>query len=59
MAAIGLYMSGSLLNRGFTELSSRNVRYFGVVWTQIFASFPQLLNITWSSLACRDPNNAR
>jgi len=54
MAAVGLHMSGYLLNRGFTDLSNRDVRYFGVVWTQIFASFPHPLNITWMSLACRD-----
>lgn len=49
-------MIGYLLNRGFTELSNnlRGVRYFGVVWTHIFGTFPHPLNITWMSLTCTD-----
>ncbi|OLN87608.1 putative transporter C1002.16c-like protein 26 [Colletotrichum chlorophyti] len=54
MAAIGMHMCGYILNRIFTEINNRGVRYFGVVWTQTFASFPHPLNITWMSLACRD-----
>lgn len=54
IASIGLHLSGHILNRIFTELSNRDVRYFGVVWTQIFASFSHPLNIAWMSLVCRD-----
>ena len=56
MAGIGLHMTGYILNRGFTELSTsqRGVRFFGVVWTQTFANLPHPLNIAWLSLVCRD-----
>jgi hypothetical protein len=54
MAGVGLHMFGYILNRIFTEVNKRGVRYFGVVWTQTFASFPHPLNIAWMSLACRD-----
>uniref|UniRef100_A0A8H7KAL2 Major facilitator superfamily (MFS) profile domain-containing protein n=1 Tax=Bionectria ochroleuca TaxID=29856 RepID=A0A8H7KAL2_BIOOC len=54
MAGVGLHMFGYILNRIFTEIDNRGVRFFGVVWTQTFASFPHPLNITWMSLACRD-----
>lgn len=55
MAGIFMHMIGYSINRGFTELGVRGVRYFGVVWTQTFANLPHPLNITWMSLACRDP----
>lgn len=55
IVGIALHMCGYVLNRGFTELDGRGVRYFGVIWTQIFANFPHPLNITWMSLTCRDP----
>jgi hypothetical protein len=55
MVGIGMHMTGYLFNRGFTELTSRGVRYFGVVWTQTFANLPHPLNIAWLSLTCRDP----
>ncbi|KZL81031.1 alternative sulfate transporter [Colletotrichum incanum] len=54
IAAVGMHMCGYVLNRIFTEINNRGVRYFGVVWTQIFASFPHPLNITWMSLTCND-----
>ncbi|TQN65592.1 putative transporter [Colletotrichum shisoi] len=54
IVAIGMHMFGYILNRIFTETNNRGVRYFGVVWTQIFASFPHPLNITWMSLTCND-----
>ncbi|KAH0422345.1 alternative sulfate transporter [Colletotrichum camelliae] len=53
--AVAMHMFGYILNRIFTEISRRGVRYFGVVWTQTFASFPHPLNITWMSLTCTDP----
>ncbi|KAL2201700.1 MFS general substrate transporter [Sarocladium strictum] len=55
MAGISMHMISYLLNRGFTELRPRSVRYFGVVWTQTFANLPHPLNIAWLSLTCRDP----
>lgn len=30
------------------------MRYFGVIWTQVFGTFAHPLNITWLSLACED-----
>ena len=54
IAGIALQLSGHILNRIFTELSNRDVHYFGVVWTQIFAAFPHPLNVAWIALVCRD-----
>ncbi|CCF40113.1 alternative sulfate transporter [Colletotrichum higginsianum] len=54
IVAIGMHMFGYILNRIFTKINNRGIRYFGVVWTQIFASFPHPLNITWMSLTCND-----
>ncbi|KAH9876484.1 hypothetical protein J1614_003615 [Plenodomus biglobosus] len=48
------HLLGYIFNRIFTELDSRGVRYFGVVWTQIFGTFSHPLNITWMSLTCTD-----
>lgn len=51
-----MHLLGYVFNRIFTMLSIKGVRYFGVVWTQIFANLPHPLNITWMSLmACRNP----
>lgn len=55
MTGIGMHALGYILNRGFTEINTRGVRYFGVVWTQTFANLPHPLNIAWMPLACRDP----
>ncbi|KAI0177976.1 major facilitator superfamily domain-containing protein [Pestalotiopsis sp. NC0098] len=54
MGALSGHMLGYILNRAFTELNNPGVRYFGIIWTQIFANFPHPLNIAWMSLACRD-----
>ncbi|KAF2015139.1 MFS general substrate transporter [Aaosphaeria arxii CBS 175.79] len=54
IAGFTCHLLGYIFNRIFTELSSRNVRYFGVVWTQTFGTFSHPLNITWMSLTCTD-----
>jgi hypothetical protein len=54
MAGLFCHLSGYALNLGFTALTNRNIRYFGVVWTQIFGTFSHPLNIAWMSLAARD-----
>lgn len=54
IAGISMHMLGYILNRVFTELNNRGVRYFGTIWTQTFANLPHPLNIAWLSLACRD-----
>ncbi|KAJ4386894.1 hypothetical protein N0V93_009793 [Gnomoniopsis smithogilvyi] len=55
MAGLSLHLLGYVLNRIFTELRNlRGVRYFGVVWTQIFGTFTHPLNIAWMSLTCDD-----
>jgi hypothetical protein len=54
MAGFTCHLLGYIFNRIFTEISNRNVRYFGVVWTQIFGTFSHPLNITWMSLTCTD-----
>jgi hypothetical protein len=54
MAGLSMHMLAYIFNRSFTTLSSRGVRYFGVVWTQTFGTFSHPLNITWMSLACED-----
>ena len=48
------HLIGYIFNRIFTEIPNQGVRYFGVVWTQIFGTFSHPLNITWLSLACTD-----
>jgi len=54
MLGFTCHLLGYIFNRIFTELDSRSVRYFGVVWTQTFGTFSHPLNITWMSLACTD-----
>ncbi|KAM3531314.1 hypothetical protein NHJ13051_000882 [Beauveria bassiana] len=53
---IGLFghLLGYILNRAFTQVNSRGVRYFGVIWTQMFGTFSHPLNIAWLSLTCHD-----
>ncbi|EGX91229.1 MFS transporter, putative [Cordyceps militaris CM01] len=53
---LGLFghLLGYILNRAFTQVNSRGVRYFGVIWTQIFGTFSHPLNIAWLSLTCHD-----
>ncbi|KAF4469221.1 alternative sulfate transporter [Fusarium albosuccineum] len=52
--ALSMHMLGYIFNRIFTELTSRWVKYFGVVWTQIFGTFSHPLNIAWMALVCED-----
>jgi hypothetical protein len=54
MAGLTCHALGYIFNRIFTELKSRNVKYFGVVWTQTFGTFSHPLNIAWMSLTCDD-----
>ncbi|OAL52629.1 alternative sulfate transporter [Pyrenochaeta sp. DS3sAY3a] len=54
MAGLSCHLLGYIFNRIFTEISNRNARYFGVVWTQTFGTFSHPLNITWMSLTCTD-----
>ncbi|KAF2849606.1 MFS transporter-like protein [Plenodomus tracheiphilus IPT5] len=54
MLGFTCHLLGYIFNRIFTELDSRGVRYFGVVWTQTFGTFSHPLNITWMSLTCTD-----
>ncbi|KAJ6784329.1 hypothetical protein PWT90_07249 [Aphanocladium album] len=53
---LGLFghLLGYILNRAFTQVNSRGVRYFGVIWTQMFGTFSHPLNIAWLSLTCHD-----
>jgi predicted MFS family arabinose efflux permease len=48
------HLLGYIMNRAFTDVKLRGVRYFGVVWTQMFGTFSHPLNIAWLSLACED-----
>ncbi|KAK8126822.1 uncharacterized protein PG998_002581 [Apiospora kogelbergensis] len=48
------HLLGYVFNRAFTDVNLRGVRYFGVVWTQVFGTFSHPLNIAWLSLACKD-----
>jgi hypothetical protein len=54
MAGFSCHLLGYIFNRIFTEIANRNIRYFGVVWTQVFGTFSHPLNITWMSLTCTD-----
>lgn len=49
-----MHLLGYILNRIFTEINNRGVRYFGVILTQTFGTFSHPLNITWMSLTCTD-----
>ncbi|KAL2836645.1 major facilitator superfamily domain-containing protein [Aspergillus pseudodeflectus] len=48
------HLLGYIFNRTFTDVNLRGVRYFGVVWTQVFGTFSHPLNIAWLSLTCQD-----
>ncbi|KAL3478257.1 major facilitator superfamily domain-containing protein [Aspergillus californicus] len=48
------HLVGYIFNRTFTDVDLRGVRYFGVVWTQVFGTFSHPLNIAWLSLSCDD-----
>ncbi|KAL4862991.1 hypothetical protein BDV12DRAFT_189995 [Aspergillus spectabilis] len=48
------HLVGYIFNRSFTDVNNRGVRYFGVVWTQVFGTFSHPLNIAWLSLTCND-----
>lgn len=54
MLGLFCHLLGYILNRAFTSLDLRGVRYFGVVWTQMFGTFSHPLNIAWLSLSCGD-----
>lgn len=54
MLGLFCHVLGYIFNRIFTEINLRGVRYFGVVWTQMFGTFSHPLNIAWLSLTCRD-----
>ena len=54
IAGLSMHLLGYIFNRIFTEISNKGVRYFGVIWTQIFGTFSHPLNITWMSLSCED-----
>ncbi|KAH8175627.1 major facilitator superfamily protein [Sarocladium implicatum] len=50
------HLVGYIFNRAFADLSEglKGVKYFGVVWTQMFGTFSHPLNIAWLSLTCDD-----
>jgi len=54
IVGLSMHLLGYIFNRIFTELKSRGVRYFGVVFTQTFGTFSHPLNIAWMSLTCDD-----
>ncbi|KFA59954.1 hypothetical protein S40285_07956 [Stachybotrys chlorohalonatus IBT 40285] len=54
MTGLACHLLGYIFNRIFTELASRDIKFFGVVWTQTFGTFSHPLNIAWMSLACTD-----
>lgn len=54
MTGFTCHLIGYILNRIFTEIPLQGLRYFGVIWTQVFGTFSHPLNITWLSLSCED-----
>ncbi|KAJ0414236.1 major facilitator superfamily domain-containing protein [Aspergillus carlsbadensis] len=54
IAGMFAHLVGYIFNRSFTEVSLRGVRYFAVIWTQVFGTFSHPLNIAWLSLTCHD-----
>lgn len=43
IVGLACHMLGYVFNRGFTETNIRGLRYFGVVFTQMFGTFPHPL----------------
>lgn len=56
IVALSCHLLGNIFNRGFTEFGDnlKGAKYFGIVWTQTFATFSHPLNIAWMSLTCTD-----
>lgn len=54
IAGLSMATLAYVFNRSFTEVNNQGLRYFGVVWTQVFGTFSHPLNITWMSLTCTD-----
>ncbi|KAK4187935.1 putative transporter [Podospora australis] len=55
IAGLSCHLLGYIFNRIFTELPHlKGLRYFGVIWTQMFGTFSHPLNIAWMSLTCED-----
>ena len=56
ITGLSCHLLGNIFNRSFTEFSAsrRGAKYFGIVWTQTFATFSHPLNIAWMSLTCED-----
>ncbi|KAG8164240.1 hypothetical protein KVR01_006158 [Diaporthe batatas] len=56
IAGVGCHLLGYVMNRIFTEMPAnmRGVKYFGVIWTQMYGTFPQPLNVAWVSVTCHD-----
>ncbi|KAK4220338.1 major facilitator superfamily domain-containing protein [Rhypophila decipiens] len=56
IAGLFFHLVGYIMNRSFSPYSNdrRSVKYFGVIWTQMFGTFSHPLNITWLSLTCED-----
>ncbi|KAH7035989.1 alternative sulfate transporter [Microdochium trichocladiopsis] len=54
IVGMSCHLLGYIFNRVFTDVNIQGVRYFGVVWTQVFGTFSHPLNIAWLSLTCHD-----
>ncbi|KAK3693291.1 major facilitator superfamily domain-containing protein [Podospora appendiculata] len=56
IGGLACHLTGHIFNLAFAGLGPafRGVRYFGVVWTQTFGTFPHPLNVAWMSLDCED-----
>lgn len=56
IAGVGCHLLGYVMNRIFTEMPEnlKGVKYFGVIWTQMYGTFPQPLNVAWVSVTCHD-----
>ena len=54
MLGLLCHLLAYIFNRTFTDVNLREVRYFGVVWTQTSGTFSHPLNIAWLSLTCKD-----
>ncbi|KAI7784942.1 alternative sulfate transporter [Diaporthe eres] len=56
IAGVGCHLLGYVMNRIFTEMpeNMRGIKYFGVIWTQMYGTFPQPLNVAWVSVTCHD-----
>jgi len=55
ITGLSFHMLSYIFDRVFSALNKQGSSYSGVVFTQMFGTLSQPLNVSWMSLACDDP----